>query len=134
MVLKQFSDMDSTHSVISFNWTIWYWNECSMLWPLIAPILLIGLYGIETWESTNPASFNCLLIGLYGIETAAVLLLVLFCKTFNWTIWYWNLFARHNLHLPQPAFNWTIWYWNRLRLRTKTTLSPFNWTIWYWNM
>ena len=74
-----------------------------------------------------------LLIVPYGIETYSKVFLQHRHKTFNRTLWNWNLFNLVSRPI-QSAFNRTLWNWNCFTLIARMDkMPPFNRTLWNWN-
>ena len=55
-------------------------------------------------------------------------------RSFNRTLWNWNLLLRYAFHRDIPAFNRTLWNWNRVSVCSYFgPTSAFNRTLWNWN-
>ena len=108
-------------SSLSFNRTLWNWNEVRLLVYLHTLVLLIVPYGIEivqplcvTWHVSK------LLIVPYGIEIMMNYYKMNGHIAFNRTLWNWN-YGLDKKSTHGRAFNRTLWNWN-CSLRSK--MSP----------
>ena len=120
------------YSLISFNRTIWNWNNLSSLFLSKKTAFNRTIWNwnsLTTWKTFRRAS---LLIVPYGIETEDLLLRPVGQSPFNRTIWNWNYIIR-NPSFDYSAFNRTIWNWNRSPAMSRTWSRTFNRTIWNWN-
>ena len=102
---------DDTANGITFNRTLWNWNYSSYRFIMGLSWLLIVPYGIETILPHSWVRPDWLLIVPYGIETQTKLNQQEEYKTFNRTLWNWNVWESV-VYFPAFAFNRTLWNWN----------------------